>query len=77
VFFIGIEMSLKKFKKWSRHEEERIIISNDLLNFIKLNLFLIEKRSCHLDESLSGLFVDIFGDFIGLVDEKILIFDWS
>ena len=70
-------MSLKKFKRWSRNEEDRIIISNDLLNFIKLILFSIEKKNCHIDKSLTGLFVDIFCDFIGLVDEKILIFDWS
>ena len=70
-------MSLKKFKRWSRNEEDRIIISNDLLNFIKLILFSIEKKNCHIDKYLTGLFVDIFRDFIGLVDEKILIFDWS
>jgi len=70
-------MSLKKFKRWSRNEDDRIIISNDLLNFIKLILFSIEKTSSHIDKSLTGLFVDIFCDFIGLVDEKLLIFDWS
>ena len=70
-------MSLKKFKRMSKHEEERIIISHDLLNFIKFSLFLIEKRSCFIDRYLIGLFVDIFCDFIGLVEEKILIFDCS
>ena len=70
-------MSLKKFKRMSKHGEERIIFSNDLLNFIKFSLFLIEKRSCFIDRYLNGLFVDIFCDFIGLVEEKILILDCS